>query len=77
MRPNGRTLAVVEDHAAVVRHIYARCLALGTVRLLANELAAVGVTAPLRVRVPYPQSGAAICGMRDFSRAAALDVEIT
>jgi DNA invertase Pin-like site-specific DNA recombinase len=48
-RPNGRTLAVVEEHAAVVRHIYARYLALGTVQLLASDLVADGIAVPLRV----------------------------
>jgi site-specific DNA recombinase len=48
-RPDGRSLAVVEDHAALVRDIYRRYLSLGTVRRLADALAADGVRTPARV----------------------------
>jgi site-specific DNA recombinase len=48
-RPDGRSLAVVEDHAALVRGIYQRYLSLGTVRRLADALAAEGVRTPARV----------------------------
>jgi len=47
-RPDGRSLAIVEDHAALVREIYARYLRLGNVRLLAEELNADGIRTPLR-----------------------------
>ena len=50
-RANGRSLAVVEKHADLVRHIYERYLALGNVRSLADELAALGV------KVPYRRTG--------------------
>jgi site-specific DNA recombinase len=48
-RPDGRSLAIVEDHAALVRDIYRRYLSLGTVRRLADALAADGVRTPARV----------------------------
>lgn len=47
-RPDGRSLAVVEEHAALVRHIFARYLALGTVRLLEAELKQHGIRVPER-----------------------------
>lgn len=47
-RPNGRSLAVVEEHAQIVRNIYARYVAFGNVRLLADELAREGVRSPKR-----------------------------
>ena len=40
-RPEGRSLAIVEEHAALVRRIFARYLELGNVRLLAVELGQV------------------------------------
>ena len=46
--PNGRSLAIVEEHAALVRHLFARYLALGSVRLLEMELQREGVTVPAR-----------------------------
>lgn len=62
-RPDGRSLAIVEDHAAVTRHIFARYQALGTVRALADELAQGGVHAPPRATA----NGRAIGG-RPFTR---------
>ena len=50
-KPDGRTLAIVEEHAALIRHIYQRYLALGNVRTLANELERDGRVAPRRVRI--------------------------
>jgi DNA invertase Pin-like site-specific DNA recombinase len=47
-RPDGRTLAVVKEHAAIVRHIFERYLYLGNVRLVANELAVTGIATPQR-----------------------------
>ncbi|MFN5821853.1 MAG: recombinase family protein, partial [Novosphingobium sp.] len=47
-RPNGRSLAIVEEHAVLVRQIYERYLELGCVRLLADELKASSVRAPQR-----------------------------
>lgn len=37
-QPDGRSLAIVEEHAAVVRDIFKRYISIGNVRLLANEL---------------------------------------
>ncbi|MFN9578541.1 MAG: recombinase family protein [Novosphingobium sp.] len=37
-RPDGRSLAIIEEHAELVRSIYRRYLELGTVRLLADAL---------------------------------------
>lgn len=37
-RPDGRSLAVVEEHALIVRHIFERYADLANVRLLADEL---------------------------------------
>ena len=47
--PNGRSLAIVEEHADIIRDIYRRYLALGNVRLVTAELARDGVQAPERV----------------------------
>ncbi len=47
-RPDGRSLAVVEEHAAIVRHVFARYLALGNVRLVTEELAEQGILTPRR-----------------------------
>jgi DNA invertase Pin-like site-specific DNA recombinase len=47
-RPDGRSLAIVEEHAALVRQIYARYKRLGTVRLVADQLIAKGITVPQR-----------------------------
>lgn len=50
-RPDGRTLAIVEEHAALVREIHARYLALGNVRSVAESLVAE------RIRVPKRKTG--------------------
>jgi site-specific DNA recombinase len=47
-KPDGRSLAVIDEHAALVRDIYARYLELGAVRLVAEWLAAEGVRTPAR-----------------------------
>jgi DNA invertase Pin-like site-specific DNA recombinase len=47
-RPDGRSLAVVEDHATLVRTIFERYLALGSVTALAEALAVEGIHAPAR-----------------------------
>jgi DNA invertase Pin-like site-specific DNA recombinase len=47
-KPNGRSLTIVEEHAALVRHIFTRYLALGNVRALEQELKAQGRHAPAR-----------------------------
>jgi hypothetical protein len=48
-QPNGRSLAIIEPHAAVVRDIFDRYIRLGNVRLLQNELNSVGILKPNRV----------------------------
>jgi DNA invertase Pin-like site-specific DNA recombinase len=45
---NERSLKIVEEEAAFVRHLFARYLELGTVRALAEELTGQGVTSPVR-----------------------------
>ncbi|MBB4152741.1 DNA invertase Pin-like site-specific DNA recombinase [Sphingomonas jinjuensis] len=49
--PNDRTLTIVEEHAALIRHIFTRYLALGSVRRLQEELAAERTTIPSRVSI--------------------------
>jgi hypothetical protein len=46
--PAGRSLAVVEEHAAIVRDIHARYRKLGNVRLVADQLINAGITSPVR-----------------------------
>lgn len=48
-RPDGRTLAIVDEHASIVRDIFNRYLELGNVRLVADALARDGVGAPSRL----------------------------
>ncbi|MES2301124.1 MAG: recombinase family protein [Pseudomonadota bacterium] len=47
-RPDGRTLAIIEDQAEIVRDIYRRYLALGNVRHVAEQLASKGIDTPQR-----------------------------
>ena len=47
-KPDGRTLAVVDEHATFVRRLFERYLELGTVRRLADALTADGVRTPAR-----------------------------
>ena len=47
-RPDGRSLAIVEEHAEFVRDIFGRYLALGKVRPLVDALHAEGIRSPLR-----------------------------
>ena len=47
-RPDGRTLAIVEEHADIVRHIFKRYAELRNVRLLADELNERGIGCPKR-----------------------------
>jgi site-specific DNA recombinase len=47
-RPDGRSLAIVEDDAAMIRDIFARYLEVGNVRLLASELGAARIHVPPR-----------------------------
>ena len=47
--PNGRTLAIVEEHAEIVRDIYRRYAEIGNVRLVAEQLACDGIRSPDRI----------------------------
>jgi DNA invertase Pin-like site-specific DNA recombinase len=58
-----RTLKIDEEQANLVRHIYDRYLALGTVRLLKRELDLQGITTPKRFTSTERQFGG-----RPFSR---------
>ena len=53
-KPDGRSLKIVERHAAVVRHVFALYLELGSVRAVAERLADESVRTPVRKMV---QSG--------------------
>ena len=46
--PNGRTLAIVDHHAEMVRDIYRRYTELGNVRLVAEQLVRDGIRSPDR-----------------------------
>jgi DNA invertase Pin-like site-specific DNA recombinase len=46
-KPDGRSLAIVDEQAAIVREIYNRYLAIGNVRLLAQQLDRDGIHSPL------------------------------
>ena len=62
-RPEGRSLAIVETHAGIVREIFTRYLRLGTVRVLAESLATEGIEVPARTS----STGRAF-GQRPFCR---------
>ena len=47
-RPHERTLVIVEEHAALIRDIFARYVRLGNVRLVAEQLQAENVRSPVR-----------------------------
>ena len=47
--PDGRSLAIVDEHAALVRDVFARYLALGNVRRVAEALHAEGIGSPVRM----------------------------
>jgi DNA invertase Pin-like site-specific DNA recombinase len=58
-RPEGRSLAIVDEDAALIRRIFARYLELGNIRLLYNELLASGIVKPVRLsRTGRPHGGA-------------------
>lgn len=48
--PDGRSLKIVEPHAAVVRDIFDRYLALGNVRRVAEQLERDRISSPVRIR---------------------------
>ena len=62
-RPDGRSLAIVEEDAAIVRQIFSRYAGLANVRLLADELDQQGIRSPARNAI----TGRAF-GDRPFSR---------
>ena len=47
--PDGRSLRIVEDHAAIIRDIYRRYLEVKNVRLVAESLQNEGITSPVRI----------------------------
>ncbi|MEG8040376.1 recombinase family protein [Sphingomonas sp. LR60] len=47
--PNGRSLTIVEEHAALIRDLFARHLRLGSVPRLEAELLADGISTPKRI----------------------------
>ncbi|MBB5716618.1 recombinase family protein [Sphingomonas aerophila] len=49
--PDDRSLVIVDEQAALIRHLFARYLVLGSVRLLEEELASTGITVPKRVTI--------------------------
>jgi site-specific DNA recombinase len=55
--PDGRTLKIVDEHAALVRHIFSRYLALGSVWELKGELAAQRVIMPVRTSASGKSTG--------------------
>ena len=68
-QPNGRSLAIVEPHAAVVRDIFDRYLRLGNMRLLHRELLSHGIVKPNRTTA----SGRAYGGA-PFNRSELYDI---
>ncbi|WP_232468903.1 recombinase family protein [Croceicoccus marinus] len=56
-RPEGRSLAIVEEHARVVRHVFDRYLALGNVREVTAELDDQGIIVPERFATTGRKSG--------------------
>lgn len=48
-RPDGRSLAIVEEHAVIFRDIFQRYMRIGNVRLVADQLARDGIGAPRRM----------------------------
>jgi DNA invertase Pin-like site-specific DNA recombinase len=56
-RPDGRSLAIIDDDAAIVRHIFERYLALGNVREVANALMQDDVRVPSRETITGRQIG--------------------
>ncbi len=63
-RPNGRTLAIVDDQAELIRDIHRRYLTLGNVRQVAEQLEQEGIRTPMRT---YAKTGQQFGGVA-FSR---------
>lgn len=62
-KPDGRSLTIVEDHAGIVRHIFARYLKLSNVRLVTAELVREGIMTPKRMATT-----GRVTGGRPFTR---------
>ncbi len=62
-RPDGRSLAIVAEHAVVVRRIFERYLALGSVRAVASDLFAHDICVPERTSMTGRSMGG-----REFTR---------
>ena len=58
-KPDGRSLAIVDEHAAVVRRIFELYLALGSVRAVASDLFAHDICVPERVAMTGRTMGGA------------------
>lgn len=54
---DGRSLRIVDEHAELIRLIYARYLELGSVRLLEEQLQADGIAVPVRISSTGKSSG--------------------
>ena len=55
--PDGRSLRIIEAHAAIVRDIFDRYLRRGNVRAVAEELAADGICSPVKTTITGRQFG--------------------
>ncbi|MCB2075503.1 MAG: recombinase family protein [Novosphingobium sp.] len=56
-RPEGRSLEIVPEHAELIRQLFHRYLAVGNVRLLAEQLEAEGTRIPQRTALTGRQMG--------------------
>lgn len=56
-KSDGRTLAIVEEHAEIVQHIFVRYLDLGNVRLVTGELDGESIIAPERTATTGRMTG--------------------
>ena len=56
-KPDGRSLAIVEEHAALIQHLFGRYLALGSVRVLQEELFRQQISVPRRMSMSGKLTG--------------------
>ena len=56
-RPDGRSLAIVEEHAEIIRDVYRRYLDLGSVRTIEQQLNREGRLSPRRARISGREFG--------------------
>ncbi|MEZ5736763.1 MAG: recombinase family protein [Novosphingobium sp.] len=61
-KPNDRSLAIVPEHAELIRQLFRRYLAVGNVRLLAEQLKAEGTRVPVRTATTGRQIGGGAFG---------------